>query len=37
MLPRLWNRPEPKLDQQPFALEHLRDLGRGIPKGHSEQ
>ena len=31
MLPRLWNRPEPKADQQPLTLEHLRDMGRGVP------
>ena len=32
MLPRFWNRPEPKLDQQPYALEHLQDVGRAVPK-----
>jgi hypothetical protein len=31
-LPRLWNRPEPELDRQPFCLEHLRDMGRAVPK-----
>ena len=28
----LFNRPEPELDRQPLALEHLRDMGRGVPK-----
>jgi hypothetical protein len=31
-VPRLWNRPEPELDRQPYALEHLRDMGRAVPK-----
>jgi hypothetical protein len=31
-IPRLFNRPEPELDRQPLALEHLRDLGRAVPK-----
>ena len=30
--PRLFNRPEPELDRQPLALEHLCDMGRGVPK-----
>lgn len=34
MLTRFFNpnRPEPTLDLQPYALEHLRALGRGVPK-----
>lgn len=32
MLTRLWNRPAPELDRQPLALEHLQDMGRGVPK-----
>jgi hypothetical protein len=31
-IPRLFNRPEPELDQQPYCLEHLRDMGRAVPK-----
>ncbi len=32
MVARIFNRPEPKLDRQPLALEHLRDMGRAVPK-----
>jgi hypothetical protein len=32
ILPRFWNRPEPALDQQPYCLEHIRDMGRAVPK-----
>lgn len=31
-IPRIFNRPEPELDQQPYCLEHLRDMGRAVPK-----
>lgn len=31
-IPRLFNRPEPELDRQPLCLEHLRDMGRAVPK-----
>src|SRR5258708_22074639 len=31
-IPRLFNRPEPELDRQPYALEHLRDMGRAVPR-----
>jgi hypothetical protein len=29
---RLFNRPEPELDRQPYCLEHLRGMGRAVPK-----
>src|SRR5258708_2770522 len=31
MLARLHNRPEPKLQRQRLALEHLRAMGRAVP------
>lgn len=32
MLARIFHRPEPELDQQPYCLEHIRDAGRAIPR-----
>jgi hypothetical protein len=32
MLPHLFYRPEPALDAQPYALDHLRDMGRTVPR-----